>query len=225
MNKIIYFDFETSDINPTTCLPLQIAAAVVDVEDSDYPILDGGLFVSYILPHIENEDGSHQPIEESHVMDINFIKDSALKKNGIKREDILGFPDEKVVWDNFAKFCGAFKHDGELPVPSGWNILNYDLIICDRLNKRYKTKRYFHENNTIDLMNLDWIFRRKDLEYSGRSFDAARLHFGLTLEDEEQTHTADVDVKQGVKLLRRYLQFIDKQAKRNKYFKGAFNVK
>ena len=213
MNTLIYWDFETGDSDPATCYPLQIAACVLDAEDDDLPIMDNGIFISYMRP----------PISDDDIMDVNIIKDGALKVNGINREDIKNFPDEKVVWSNFVKFCLSFKRGGELPVACGWNIKDFDLVIANRLNEAHGTKRFFHETNFIDLMNLDWIFRQRDPNYQGKSFDSARRWFGLELREAERRHEAGTDVRQGCDLLRRYLQYIWRGAKKAKYFKNAFS--
>lgn len=212
MNTLLFFDTETSDVDPNTCHVLQLAACVVDAEDDDLTIMDNGIFTSYIRP----------PLTDEEIMNPEIIKDGALNKNHIKREDILKFPEEKVVWKNFEKFCLSFRRGGELPVACGWNIKDFDLPIIERINRRNKCKKYFHEHNFIDLMNLDWIFCQRDPNYPGKSFDMAKIRYGIQMEGDDVGHEAGSDVKYGVMIMRRMLRMMWRIAKKNNWFRDSF---
>jgi DNA polymerase III alpha subunit (gram-positive type) len=211
MNTLVYWDTETDGIDPTKCNILQVGAIVLDAEDDDLPIMDNGLFVSYMRPDLTDEQ----------IDDPEIISDSALRVNHINREDIKNFPDSKVVWNNFAKFCYSFKRGGELPVACGWNIKDFDNIIMDRYNKKYMTRRFFHENNYFDLMIMDWALRQRDPLYSGKSFDLAAEHYGIQLEPGDKPHTADADCKRGAKLMRWYLRRLWRGGRSNHWFRGV----
>lgn len=212
MLRVLVYDLETTSADPEQCYVLQIAACVLDAEDDDLPIMDNGVFSSFCKPDLTLEEINNPAI----------VQEGALRKNNIKREDIQGFPDEKIVWKNFETFCLSLRADGEMLIPAGWNILNFDNIITARMNEKYKSKRFFHESNFIDLMNIDWIFRQRSPNYGGKSLDSARAWFGMTLDEGEMTHDARTDIRQSAILLRRYLQFMWRQARRNQYFHNAF---
>lgn len=215
MDTIIFLDFETSGKDPNTCLPLQLSAVAID--GRRFEMLEDGLFNEYMRP----------PISDEEIADPFIIPDDALAINHIKREDIKDFPAEKIVWDNFARFVDQYRGNTKgLCIPAGWNYIGYDKIIIDRLRVSYPTtKRFFHENNYIDIMNIDWLFRGDDPEYTGKSFLGARRHYGIDLDDDEKAHDSRVDVKYGAQLLMRYLKWMKEAAKKKKYFRGAFLAK
>lgn len=221
-NSIVFFDFETGDTNPLNAYPLQIAGIVLDGDRESAPEVEGSKFSQFMRPtrFIESDD-TWVSLTDEEIMSKEYIRDDALNKNGIKREDILKFPSEKVVWNNFVDFVLTHKKPGKLPIAAGWNI-QFDLTIANQLQKHYKTKDCFHENDKIDLMWLDWLFRCRDPEYKGKSFDLTRLHFGLKLEEGERCHEGATDVRQGSQLLSRYLKYIWTGARRNKYFANSF---
>lgn len=209
MNSIIFIDFETSSTDPYTCYPLQLSA--VAIHGKRLEIMEGGRFNEYMRPKLSDDE----------IMDPNIIQDGALTINHIKRESIKDFPIEKIVWENFCNWVTQFRGEGGVCIPAGWNYIRYDEIIINRLRDAYKTKRVFHENDFIDIMNFDWMFRESDPNYGGKSFLKAREHFGIQLSEGDKAHDARVDVEYGAKLLIRYMAWIKKVAKNKKYFAGA----
>ena len=71
------------------------------------------------------------------------------KQRGVSSEEIISSwkegQSEKIVWKNFCNYCSKYEVDKKRgqwfvePIPSGYNIVNFDLVIARRLAKKHKT--------------------------------------------------------------------------------------
>jgi DNA polymerase III epsilon subunit-like protein len=212
---IVVYDFETSDKVAETCHPLQIAAVAIERKTLEIvPQEDGGLFKSYMRP----------PISDEEILDANVIKEDALRVNHIKREDIAGFPAEKVVWNNFSdwmKQWRASNNKWHFPIRAGYNIINFDDVITRRLNETYNTKWFFHPRDFCDLISMTWGWQESNPEVESISWDNIKKHLGMSGQDG-QAHTADADCLSCARYLVRLLSYQRLHGKRQNFFKDAF---
>jgi exonuclease I len=220
LNFCVY-DFETgstySDEEKMT--PLEIAAVILDGRTLE--VIDGGTFQSFMRPrHVIDFVAYDDPL----------IQDGALAKNGIRREDIGGFPEEKMVWNNFVDFCLKYKSGasewGRI-VPVGFNNHGFDDIIARNLCERYSTKKCFHKTLSIDLMRdlFQWTegITGKDAPEK-LSFDYFREYLELPPLEEGNAHEALYDVIQTSMVFRRFQEWRRRLIKKNP-LKGSFAPK
>ena len=208
MNPLVVYDLETSDKVPTTCYPLEVCAQVYNPRTlKPYP---NGLFHSFMdLPE------GHIPQEE------------ALKVNGIKREDIAGFPNHKVVWNQFVDFIRKFNSKGTdwtAPISVGKNIRNFDNIIARRMCAEFCPNKektvLFNSWRCVDLEDLLWPFFESEGELKSMKMDELRPWLGM---ETEGAHGAKVDCFQEGALAMRFLGWLRNNYKQNKSkFKGSF---
>lgn len=211
-NNIIIYDLETGDSDPFTTEPLEIAAIVVDMQTLT-PKENGTFGPTLIKP--TNWD---------------IIKDEALQKNGIKREDLQSAPEQEIVFKQFCDFCRGFQKSAskwDALIPAGYNIKGFDNIIMTMLCKKYGytekdgSQRLLHPSHNFDLADMCrfWFHDTTDGP-NGYSLESVRDFFGVS---KEGAHRAMKDVDDTLLILRRLLQF---QRKLNvRYvdkFKGAF---
>jgi DNA polymerase III epsilon subunit-like protein len=211
---IIVYDFETGDVDPHTCHPLQIGAVAIERSTLEFvPPEEGGSFVSYMRP----------PISDDDIFNWDIIKQRALDKNKISRETIIEAPAEKVVWVNFIDWIKKFKSGRDQytkPVRAGHNILKFDDIIVARLNEKYGQKPPFHPRDFVDTMNLSFLLFESNPEMTSYSFDALRPHLGFSADG---AHEAMNDVVTTGKYLTRVMKYFRAHCKRQKYFQNSFN--
>ena len=187
----IVFDFESTGRNPHMCMPTQIAALAIDGRNLKVK----GEFNSEIKPIIDDEKAvaaGYDPIEEG-----------ALKVTGKTREGLAKAPALKPVWNKFIKFVDQYNWKGEpffAPIPVGYNIIGYDMImlnrICKDLKVRYDEKRsqntIFSKVHKVDLMDNMFMWTEGDPSIRSISMDTLRERMGLSTEN---AHDALQDVK------------------------------
>ena len=150
------------------------------------------------------------------------------KQRGVSSEEIVedwkSGQSEKVVWKNFCNYCSKYhvdKKPGQWftePVPSGYNIINFDIPIARRLAKKYKTKLPFSEVSKIDMMDILFMWFENLDEPSSMKLDAFRKFFGMKA---IQAHEALSDTIDEAELMVKFIKFHRRQASVGK-FKGAF---
>jgi len=186
----IIFDFETGSRNPHKTQPTQIAAIALDGRDLSVK----GTFNSEIKPLLNDE--------EAIAAGVDPIEDGALKVTGKTREKLGEAPALKSVWNKFTKFVDQYNWKGEPffnPIPVGYNIIGFDLIIVNRLCKEFgpwdKTKdqpKLFSKVYKVDLMDNVFMWTEADPSVRSISMDSLREKMGLSLEN---AHDALQDVK------------------------------
>jgi DNA polymerase III epsilon subunit-like protein len=186
----IIFDFETGSRNPHKTQPTQIAAIALDGRDLSVK----GTFNSEIKPLLNDE--------EAIAAGLDPIEDGALKVTGKTREKLEEAPALKSVWSKFTKFVDQYNWKGEPffnPIPVGYNIIGFDLIIVNRLCQEFgpwdKTKdqpKLFSRVYKVDLMDNVFMWTEADPSVKSISMDSLREKMGLSLEN---AHDALQDVK------------------------------
>lgn len=186
----ICFDFETGSRNPHRTQPTQLAALALDGRNFAVK----GQFNSEIKPIFDDEEAiaaGYDPIE-----------DEALKLTGKTREKLAEAPSIKAVWSKFTKFVSQYNWKGDPffnPIPVGFNILGFDMIIVNRLcrefgpwDKEREQQKIFSKVYKIDIMDNLFAWTESDPAIKSISMDAMRERMGLSTEN---AHDALQDVK------------------------------
>ena len=216
---IIVFDWETDSPDPLTCNPVELAAVPVDPQTLD--IKQDQAFKAVIKPDdIDNEEYFTKQRQDTIAWHA--------KTRGIETEEVIKEwkkgQSERVVWKNFCTYCAKYEVDKKPgqwyvePVPSGYNIIGFDLPIAQRLSEKHKTKFPFSKVNKIDMMDILFMWFENLTEPSSMKLDVVRDFFGMKA---SQAHEALSDTIDEAKLLVQFMKFHRKQSTVGK-FKGAF---
>lgn len=220
-NTFVVFDLETSGPNPVTAQPLELAA--VAVHSRSLNIIPGSEFCTLIRP-----------------TDVDSVSDEALSINKLcvgegktgglpynPDRDTLKAPPLDIVWDQFAAYLK--KHNWKnnswgAPVPVGYNIIGYDLVIFDRvcrdLNKHWDKERQqntlFNSFSKVDLMHTCWMFFEDDPKVPNIKLSTICELCGIPAAN---AHEALVDVKNSATLLIKFLNLHRRISKKIKWKK------
>lgn len=239
-NILVIHDFETGSKNPYTTQPLQWAALAID--GRSFKVLD--FFETKMRPF---------PDEECEIYGLAPVEDEALLINGIRRDEMEKFPSLKESFNSIEHWIkhlnpkGAGTWNG--PVRIGFNNLNFDEIIMERLivghwaisnritgipegkkepykfSKSKVDKFGDVEQNLFNYKKLDiaqlMIFWIESIRRDSLSYsmDAYRDFLGL---DSKGSHDAAVDVYDEAAIMTRFLSFMREHAKKS-IFENCFN--
>lgn len=186
----IIFDFETGSRNPFKTQPTQIAALALDGRNFNLK----GQFNSEIQPIFDDEVAIAAGLDP--------IEDEALKITGKTREKLSEAPPIKSVWTKFTKFVSQYNWKGDAffnPIPVGFNIIGFDMIIVNRLcqefgpwDKDRNQQKLFSRVYKFDIMDNIFAWTESDPSVKSISMDALRERMGLSAEN---AHDALQDVK------------------------------
>lgn len=186
----IVFDTETGSRNPHKTQITQIAALALDGRNFTVK----GQFNSEIQPILNDE--------EAIANNLDPIEDEALKITGKTREALAKAPNIKSVWGKFTKFVSQHNWKGDAffnPIPVGFNIIGFDMIIINRLceqfgpwDKERKQQKLFSKVYKFDIMDNIFAWTESDPSVKSISMDALRERMGLSTEN---AHDALQDVK------------------------------
>lgn len=186
----IIFDFETGSRNPNKTQPTQIAAIALDGRNFSVK----GQFNSEIKPILDEE--------EAIAAGLDPVQDEALKITGKKRELLEQAPSLKSVWTKFTKFVSQYNWKGDTffnPIPVGFNIIGFDMIIINRLCKEFgpwdkerEQQKLFSKVYKFDIMDNIFAWTESDPSVKSISMDSLRDRMGLS---RENAHDALQDVK------------------------------
>jgi DNA polymerase III epsilon subunit-like protein len=153
-----------------------------------------GQFNSEIKPILDDEKAIAAGVDPLH--------DEALKVTGKTREALEQAPSLKSVWSKFTKFVDQYNWKGEpffAPIPVGFNIIGFDLIIINRLCKEFgpwdherEQQKLFSKVYKIDIMDNVFTWTESDPSVKSISMDSLRDRMGLS---KENAHDALQDVK------------------------------
>jgi DNA polymerase III epsilon subunit-like protein len=208
-NYICIFDTETGSVNPETCEVLSLGAVIVHPRKLE--IVEGGEFYSVIKP----EDRAN-------------VSPDALAVNKLTWEELDTAPKLETVWKNFMTFLKQYKTGKNAwgsPVAGGFNIMNFDIPIINRLAKKFgnvdKDGRpdVFHPRDSFDAMlhMFAWLESAEDIR--SYSFDNMRTFLGMKAEGV--AHNALSDSKDAAKLIIRLLNYYRRLDGKTK-FKDSF---
>lgn len=186
----IVFDFETGSRNPNKTQPTQIAAIALDGRN----LAVKGTFNSEIKAILDDDKAIAEGLDP--------IEDGALKVTGKTRSGISKAPALKSVWNKFTKFVDQYNWKGEpffAPIPVGYNIIGFDMIIINRLCQQFgqwdqtrEQQKLFSKVYKIDLMDNMFMWTEGDPSIKSISMDTLRERMGLATEN---AHDALQDVK------------------------------
>lgn len=208
----VVFDFETGGKNPFECEPIQVAAMVFNARKLT-PV-QNGTFVSMMRPPGEEKDWKI----EAEALDIN-------KKT---MEQIREAPSQEEVWKNFYSFVRKYNKGTTAwtaPIACGQNIVNFDLIIAERMSRRYnlldKDGKFslFNRRTMMELMHMHHLWFENMVEPVDYSMDTLREFYGIS---KEGAHDALVDVKQTADIIFRIIR-LHRKLVSSIPFKGAFS--
>jgi len=215
-NTIIFYDFETTSVNPKKTQPTQLSA--VAIHPRKLEILPNGIFNSYIKPEFNEE--------KQKKFGLDGVEEEALKITGISVETLEKAPVLSVVWTQFVSFIEQFnpkKTKWNAPIAAGYNNNKFDDIIIERIcggNELYNIverepyklgpwdddrsqQKLFHPRDNIDLMKEIWGWFENDINIKSISFDKMREKFGMS---DEYAHNSKFDTLQGALLLVKFLK-------------------
>ena len=186
----IIFDFETGSRNPHRTQPTQIAALALDGRN----LAVKGQFNSEIQPIFDDK--------KAIALGLDPVEDEALKITNKTRDQLAEAPSIKSVWAKFTKFVLQYNWKGDAffnPIPVGFNIIGFDLIIVDRLCREYgpydnerKQQKLFSKVYKIDIMDNIFTWTESDPSVRSISMDSLRERMGLS---SNGAHDALQDVK------------------------------
>lgn len=186
----IVFDFETGSRNPHKTQPTQLAALALDGRNLSLK----GTFNSEIKPILDDE--------EAIAAGVDPLEDEALKVTNKTREALEKAPPLKSVWAKFSSFVNQYnwKNDPFFnPIPVGYNIVGFDLIIVNRLCKQFgpwdksrEQQKIFSKVYKVDVMDNMFLWTESDPTIKSISMDSMRDKMGLS---RENAHDALQDVK------------------------------
>ena len=186
----IVFDFETGSRNPHKTQPTQIAAIALDGRNFSVK----GSFNSEIKPILDDEKAIKAGVDP--------IEDGAVRVTNKTREELAKAPALKSVWKKFCTFVDQYnwkKDPFYNPIPVGYNIIGFDMIIINRLCKEYgqwdnsrEQQKLFSKVFKVDLMDNMFMWTEGDPSVRSISMDTLRERMGLSTEN---AHDALQDVK------------------------------
>ena len=197
----IVFDFETGSRNPRKTQPTQIAALALDGRNFKLK----GTFNSEIRPVMDDE----KAIE----MGFDPLEDEALRITGKNREDLAKAPLPKTVWKKFCDIVNQYNWKGTqffAPIPAGFNIIGFDMIIVDRLCKAYgpydkerQQQKLFNKIYKVDMMDNMFMWTEGDPSIKSISMDSLRDRMGLS---KENAHDALQAVKDTANIMIKFMK-------------------
>ena len=197
----IVFDFETGSRNPRKTQPTQLAALALDGRNFKLK----GSFNSEIRPVLDDE----KAIE----MGFDPLEDEALRITGKTREALAKAPMPKTVWKKFCNFVDQYNWKSTqffAPIPAGFNIIGFDMIIVDRLCKAYGPydkdrgqQKLFNKIYKVDMMDNMFMWTEGDPSVKSISMDSLRDRMGLS---KENAHDALQDVKDTANIMIKFMK-------------------
>ena len=245
---IIFFDFETTSINPHRAQPTQLAAVAIHGRKLE---IQENVFNSYIQPIWDEEECAR--------LDLDVVTDEVLEKTHIDKEELKKAPAIRSVWQQFQQYVNRYnpkKTKWGAPIRAGMNIDRYDNIIIDRIcgghfrsaknqldkmatggiipleggvklpepygfgpwDNERQETTLFYPRDSVDLLRVLWMWTENLMEVKSLSMDAMREWLGLST---DRAHDAKQDVIDGATILIKFLKLHRHFAPKVK-FKGSF---
>jgi DNA polymerase III epsilon subunit-like protein len=197
----IVFDFETGSRNPHKTQPTQLAALALDGRNFKLK----GSFNSEIRPILSDKLAIEKGLDP--------IEEEALRITGKTREELKKAPTLRSVWKKFHQFVDQYNWKGTqwfAPIPVGFNILGFDMIIINRLCKEYgpyneerSQQKLFHAIWKIDVMDNVFAWTEGDPSVKSISMDSLRERMGLS---KDNAHDALQDVKDTANIMIKFMK-------------------
>jgi DNA polymerase III epsilon subunit-like protein len=217
----IVLDFETTSKSPHSCQPIQLAAAAVDSKKLEII----GQFDAYIKPVFDVEKAKELGLDP-------YNEEETYSITKITKDKLDSAAELKVVWNNFCSFVNNYnykKTKWDAPIVCGYNIINYDLKIINRIcgekpysfgpyDDDYRCNALFNPIWKLDLLDTVFLYFESTWQPKSLSFDSLRQYMGM---DNSKAHNAVFDVEQTSQMLIRFLKLTRHVAKQTK-FENAF---
>jgi DNA polymerase III epsilon subunit-like protein len=197
----IVFDFETGSRNPQKTQPTQIAALALDGRNFRLK----GTFNSEIRPIIDDEKAIKAGLDP--------LEDEALRITGKTRKALAKAPLPKTVWKKFENFVNQYNWKGTqffAPIPAGFNIIGFDMIIVNRMCEQYgsydkerQQQKIFNKIYKVDMMDNMFMWTEGDPSIKSISMDSLRERMGLS---SENAHDALQDVKDTANIMIKFMK-------------------
>lgn len=210
-NYIVIFDFETGSKDPSSCQLTQIGALVV--HPRSLKVVDQ--FNQQCCPEFDDE--------KAIALGLAPVEQEALNVTRKTKEDLLQQPSERIVFEKFVGFLKKYTFGTGsygAPIPCGYNIINFDLKIVNRLQTMYKVKHLFNGLNKIDFYDIFWFWTENNPEIEARKLSNAGEWMGLPQEMMANTHDAMVDVRITANCILKMLHFTREMAKKTQFQKA-----
>lgn len=198
---IIIFDFETGSRNPHRTQPTQLAALALDGRNLRLK----GTFNSEIRPILDDQKAIEAGLDP--------LEEEALKITRKNRDTLAKAPLLKTVWKKFVAFVEQHNWQGTpffSPIPAGFNIINFDMVIIDRLCREFgpydeksNRQKLFHQIYKVDLMDNLFMWTEGDPTIKSISMDSMRERMGIS---KENAHDALQDVKDTANILIKFMK-------------------
>lgn len=228
LKNICVLDFETDSPDPLTCEPTQLACVMINPRTLEF-IPDSEFNITMRPSDIDNED-----YFENHKKTIEFHARCQNKSVEEVFNEWKKATPQKNAWESFVKYLDKF-HTSQsrrsmftAPVIAGFNILEFDWKIVQRLSEKYgncgkvdKRTTLFFSRDKLDVMAWCFAWFENMEDVTAYNMDDLRDYFGMS---KDGAHDALKDVKDTGEILIKFLQLHRKVAKKVK-FKGAFAKK
>lgn len=198
---IVLFDFETGSRNPTRTQPTQLAAIALDGRNFKVK----GTFNSEIQPILDDAKALE--------LGLDPLEDEALKITRKNREDLANAPSLKTVWAKFTTFVNKYNWKGTpyfAPIPAGFNIIGFDMVIVDRICAQYgpydavrEKQNLFHQIYKIDMMDNMYMWTEGDPSIKSISMNSIRERMGMS---KDNAHDALQDVKDTANIMIKFMK-------------------
>ena len=218
-NFLCVFDMETGGVNPKTCQLTQIAAVIINPRT--LRLEPGGEFNSEIQPILDDE--------KAIAAGFDPISEEALSVTRKTREKLALAPPEKIVVEKFSQFIRKYnpsKTPYKAPIPCGYNIINYDMPIveriCEKYSLQYKGKQALFNNlYHIDMIQHFFALSENNPLIQSRKLGDCMDWLGMDKKLKENAHDALTDVKNTANMIVKMLHFYREIGKATD-FKNAF---
>jgi DNA polymerase III epsilon subunit-like protein len=193
-NHFCVFDLETGGgEDAAKCQVTQLSAIIINPRS--LRVEAGGIFDSEICPIFDDD----KAIEAG----LNPVQQEALDVTRKTKEQLLKAPPEKIVWEKFKQFIKRFNMKNSVytaPVPVGYNIVNYDMPIINRLCLKYgptaKDKQsIFNQVYKIDLLDYFMMMTENSTDVTSRKLVDMMSFMGMPAHLKENAHNGLHDVK------------------------------
>jgi DNA polymerase III epsilon subunit-like protein len=214
-NYLCVMDYESGSKDPRKCQLTQIGALIV--HPRSLKVVDQ--FNQECCPEFDDE--------KAIALGLDPVSDEALQVTRKTREHLLTQPPEKIVFEKFVNFIKKYTMGTGsygAPIPCGYNIINFDMKITERLQEMHKVKSLFNTLNKIDFYDHFWFWTENNPDIQARKLSNAGEWMGLPEEMMANAHDAMVDVRITANCILKMLHFtrdIGKKTQFSKAFAGG----
>lgn len=199
-NYYCVWDTETTGVDPTKCQLTQIAAIII--HPRSLKVVDS--FNKECCPEFDDEKAVSKGLDPVSIDALNFTRKT--------QEHLITQPPERVVWNQFVSFMkkytpstGGYKS----PIPCGFNIINFDMIIHDRLCNMYGPPGgLFNKVNKVDMMDHAFFWCENNPDIESLKLGSVMDWMGLPEHLKANAHDALQDVKNVANCIIKMLHFV-----------------